>query len=103
MVSLVAYRVSLTSVRHGGNACVGMIFSIFLGIFFVILCIVDSLNLFGIPGFLVGITGRGGGVLSCLSISRCKWTGRRLCTGFVGSIFAASRAAARCITWSSRI
>ena len=54
--------------------CFSMIFSKFLGIFFVISCIVDSLNLFGIPGLLfVGIIGRGGGVLLCLSVSHCRW------------------------------
>ena len=64
---------SLASVRHGGNVCFGMIFSKFLGIFLVISCIVDSLNLFGIPSLLfVGITGRGGGESSCLSVSRCN-------------------------------
>ena len=37
--------------------CFSMIFSKFLGIFLIISCIVNSLNLFGIPGLLfVGIT-----------------------------------------------
>jgi len=39
----------------------GVIFSMFLGILFVISCIVDSLNLFGTPGFLVGFMRKGGG------------------------------------------
>ena len=48
-------------------------FSKFLGIFLVISCIVDSLNLFGIPGLLfVGITRRGGGESSCPSVSHCN-------------------------------
>ena len=42
--------------------CVCVIFSTFLGINLVISCIVDSLNLCGMPGLLlVGIVGRGGG------------------------------------------
>ena len=49
IVILVAYCASLASIRHSGNMCFSMIFSKFLGIFLVISCIVDSLNLFGIP------------------------------------------------------
>ena len=76
--------------------CVGIIFSMFSGISFVISCIVDSLNRLGMPDFLlVGIMGRDGGSASCLSFLRCRWAGSRSCMGFVGSIFAASRAAAR--------
>ena len=64
VVSLVAYRVSFASVRHSGSVCFGMIFSMFPGISLVISCIVDSLNLLGMPGFLLaGFMGRVG--VSC--------------------------------------
>lgn len=58
VVSLVAYRLS---VRQGGSVCAGATFSVFLGIPFMFLCMVDSLDMLGMPGFLlVGLTGRGG-------------------------------------------
>jgi len=57
VVSFVAYRFSCASVRQGWRD-----FSMFLGILFVIPCIVGSLNLFGMAGFLlVGFMGKGGG------------------------------------------
>ncbi len=63
----------------------GVIFSMFFGISFMILCIVDSLNFFGMPDFLlVGIMGRDGGVALCLSASCCGWAGNHSCTGFIG-------------------
>ena len=41
--------------------CNSIFFSIFSGISFVISCAVDSLNLFGMPGFLLAaLMGRGG-------------------------------------------
>ena len=47
--------------------------------------IVDSLNIFGMPDFLLaGIMGRGGGSASCLPATGRRWTGIRSCTGFVG-------------------
>jgi hypothetical protein len=77
--------------------CDSVIFSIFTGISLVILCIADSLNLFGIPGLLlVGFVGRNGGVVVRLLFSIHSWVGSRSYMGFVGSIFAANRAAARC-------
>ena len=39
--------------------CAGVIFSMFLGISLVISCIVDSLNLFGIPRFLLVVSREG--------------------------------------------
>ena len=81
--------------------CFGMIFSMFPGISLVISCIVDSLNLLGMPGFLAGFMGRGGGVVSCLSASRCRWAGSHLCMGFIESIFVARHAAARCFMYSN--
>ena len=53
VVSLVAYCLSCALVRHGGIVCVGAVFSMLLGIPFVISCIIDSLNLLGMPGFLL--------------------------------------------------
>jgi len=76
----------------------------FFSISFMISCIVDSLNFFGMPNLLlVGITGRGGGMASCLSTSCCRWAGSHSCTRFVGLIFAASHAAACRFMWSSWI
>ncbi len=82
--------------------CVDVIFSVFLSMSFVISCIVDSLNLFGMPGFLlVGTMGRGGGAASCLSASHCRCTGSRSCTGFVRLVFVTSHTAACCFIWFS--
>ena len=75
--------------------CVGVIFLMFLGKSFVISCIVEILNLRGIPGFLlVGFIGRGGGVSWSIPASCCMRAGSRVWIGFVGSIFAASLTAA---------
>src|ERR1700679_791317 len=94
--SLVTYCTLLVSICHGGSVCVGVTLSTFLGISPVTTCIVDSLNLFGMPGFLlVGLMGRGEGAALCLPASRCKWTGSRSCTGFVVSTLATNLAAAR--------
>ena len=61
VVSLVAYCFSFASFCQGGIVCEGVFFSIFSGISFVISCTVDSLSLFGMPGFLLaGLMGRGG-------------------------------------------
>ena len=61
VVSLDAYCMSLASVHQGGLVCIGVIFSMFLGMSFMISCIMEVLNLRGIPGFLlVGFIGRGG-------------------------------------------
>ena len=69
VVSLSVYCLSCAPVRQGGIVCAGAIFSMFLGVPFVISCIVDSLNLFGIPrSLLVGITGRGGGAALVLVV-----------------------------------
>src|SRR5258706_2098344 len=102
VVSLFVYCASPVSVHQGDNMCVDVIFSVFLGMSFMILCIVDSLNLFGMPGFLlVGMMGRGGGVASCPSASRCRCAGSHSCTGFIRSVFLASCAAACCFIWFS--
>ena len=62
VVNLVAYRFSFASFRQGEIVCDGIIFSIFSGISLVISCTVDSLNLLGMPGFLlVGFMGSGWG------------------------------------------
>ena len=104
VVSLVVYCTSLTSDLHGGVVCVGVIFSMFPGMSFVISCIVEDLNLFGMPGFLLaGVMGRGGGVVSCLPASHCRWAGSRSCMGFVRSVFAANHAAACCFMWFSQM
>ena len=66
--------------------------------------VVDSLNLCGIPGFLlVSIMGRGGDAVLSLSFSCCKWAGSRSCTRFMGLIFAANCAAACIFMWSNQI
>src|SRR6267154_3997741 len=104
VVSLVVYCMSLTSDLHGGVVCVGVIFSMFPGMSFMISCIIEDLNLFGMPGFLLaGVMGRGGGVVSCLPASRCRWAGSRSCMGFVRSVFAANHAAACCFMWFSQM
>ena len=56
------------------------------------------------PGFLLaGFMGSGVvGVVRLLFLLR-SWIGSRSCLEFVGSIITASRAAARCFIWSSRI
>ncbi len=92
------------SVHQGSRVCVGVIFSMFFSISFMISCIVDFLNFLSMPDFLlVGITGRGGGAALCLSASHCRWVSSCSCTRFVELIFAASHTAAHCSMWSSRI
>ena len=61
VVSLVAYCncVSPASIHHSGLVCVGIIFSMFSGISFVISCIVDSLNRLGMLDFLLVGYGEG--------------------------------------------
>ena len=79
-------------------------FSIFPGISFVISCTVDSLSLFGMPGFLLaGPMGRDGAAAVRLLFPLRRCIGSRSWMGFVGSIFTASRAAASCFIWFSRI
>ena len=80
---------SLASVCHGGIVCVGVIFSRFLGVSFIISCIMDSLNLFSMPSFLLtGFIGRGRGVASCLLVSCCSWAGKCSCMGFLELVLA---------------
>jgi hypothetical protein len=97
VIILVMYCFSFASFLQGRIVCDGVIFSIFTGISLVISCIVDSLNLFGMPGLLlVGFVGRNGGFVVCLLFSLRSWVGSQLYMGFVGSILTANHAAACC-------
>jgi hypothetical protein len=63
--------------------CGGVVFSVFSGISLVISWIVDSLNLFGMPGLLLaGFIGRIGDVMVCPLFPLCSLVGSQLWMGF---------------------